>query len=58
MKIDLNVEEENHKAIENILEAYYGGFINMNNPKYNNTKKTVEEDRVTLRDIIDFYRYK
>ena len=42
MDIDLTMEEEDIKGTETLLKTYYEGFIDMNNPKYYTTKKTVE----------------
>ena len=47
-EINSNAEEEYQKAIENNLKSYYEGFFDMNNPKYNTFKTTVQEDIVTL----------
>ena len=40
------------------LKAYNEGFLNMNHPKYHTIINTIEEDRVTLWDIIDHYNWK
>ena len=51
-------KEEEEEATETFLKAYYEGFIDMNHSKYHTIKNNVEEDRVNLRDSLDYYNCK